>query len=189
MIKTTINSIKKFYQSKTILIRKKIEDTLFKIKNEKEIRDRIVVDSKKIKKKEEETVVKDDKNFLERIKNDMMTEEDKINKKKEGEKEMYKRLIVENEQRLKLKREEKVKEKSDNIKALDEYSKLIEKQDIDRLAQKQNRLDRVKHLMDKFGEAIKVDETSVKLREDRRYLKEIEEKERKQIESEKNRKR
>ena len=165
--------------------KKKIEDTLTKIKTEKEIRDRIVVDSKKTKKKEEETVVKEDKNFLERIKNDMMTEEEKINKKKEGEKEMYKRLIVENEHRLKLKREEKVKEKSDNIKALDEYSKLIEKQEIDRIAQKQNRLDRVKNLMDKFGEAIKVDETSNKLREDRRFLKEIEEKERRQIESEK----
>ena len=144
-----------------------------------------MVDSKKIKKKEEETVVKEDKNFLEKIKIDMMTEENKINKKKEGEKEMYKRLIVENEQRLKLKREEKVQEKNENIKALDEYSKFIEKQDIDRMAQKQNRLDRVKNLMDKFGEAIKIDETSVKLREDRRYLREIEEKERREIESEK----
>ncbi|MFM7851048.1 MAG: hypothetical protein ACKO96_03830, partial [Flammeovirgaceae bacterium] len=106
-------------------------------------------------------------------------------RKKKEEKEMYKKLIKENEERLKIKKEEKEKERVDNLKALENFSKLIEKQDLDRMNQQKTRLDKISALMDKFGEGIRIDEQAVKIREERRYLKEIEENEKRQIEKEK----
>lgn len=165
--------------------KKKKEEIINKIKSEKEVRDKIVQESKQVKKKVEEKEEKEDKKFLDKIQMDMMVEQEKLNKKKLDERDMYRRLIKENEERLKLKKEEKEKEKQENIKALEQYSKLIEKQEQDRLNQNKARLDRISNLMEKFGESVKVDEYQIKLREEKRFLKEIEEKEKRELEREK----
>ena len=164
---------------------RKKDELLNKIRKEKEIRDYIVVEAKEVKKKVEEKQEKEDQRFLDKIKKDMMTEDEKHQKKKEEERDMYKKLIRENEERLKLRKNEKEREKQENIKALDDYSKFIEKQEQDRINQKQARLDRISNFMEKFGNSVKVDEHMIKVREEKRFLKEIEEKERRDMEKEK----
>jgi hypothetical protein len=163
----------------------KHDEILNKIKNEKEIRDRIVNESHKLKKKAEELAENEEKKFLDKIKKDMVSEEEKLHKKKKEEKEMYKNLIKENEERLKFKKEEKEKEKLENMKAIENFAKLIDKQDQDRLNQQKSRIDKINSFMDKFGEGIKNDEQATKLREEKRFLREIQENEKRQVEKEK----
>lgn len=163
----------------------KQDEIMYKIKQEKEIRDKIVNESNKLKKRVEEREENEEKKFLDKIKKDMISEEEKFTRKKKEEREMYKKLIKENEERLKIKKEEKEKERVDNLKALENFSKLIEKQDQDRVNQQKTRLNKISALMDKFGEGIRTDEQAVKIREERRYLKEIEENEKRQLEKEK----
>jgi len=169
--------------------KRKIEEMQNKIKMEKDMRDKIVQEARQVKKKVDEVEEKEDIKFLEKVRKDLFTDEEKLSRKKDEERQMYKQLIKENEERLKLKRIEKDQEKKENLKAIENYAKLIEKQDQAREEQKNNRLERVKLFMDKFGESVKVDEQLMKLREDKRFLREIEEKEKRDIEKEKTSKR
>ena len=163
----------------------KKEEILNKFKSEKEIRDKIVKDSKQVRKKVEEIEEKEEKMMLDRIKKDQISEEEKSLKKRENEKEMYKKLIADNDNRQKIKREETEKERIENIKALENYSKLIEKQDAERLTNKQNRVDKMKNQLEKVGELITVDQRTVKFNEEKRFLKEQKENERRELEKEK----
>jgi len=60
----------------------------------------------------------------------------------------------------------------------------MEKQEQERSMQNKHRLDRIYKFMEKFGDTVKKDEKAIQLREDRRLLKEIEEKEKKEVENE-----
>ena len=163
----------------------KIEKIKNKIKNEKEIRDKIIIESNLIKKKEEEIENREELIFLENLKKNKDLEEEKINKKKIQERDMYKRMISENDSRLTQKREEKKKEELENVKALNEYSKLIEKQEADRINQNQMRLDRTKNLIEKFGESIKIDEHKLKIKEEKQFMKELREKDLREFQKDK----
>ena len=62
---------------------------------------------------------------------------------------------------------------------------MIEKQDAERLTNKQNRVDKMKNQLEKVGELITVDQRTVKFNEEKRFLKEQKENERRELEKEK----
>ena len=68
---------------------------------------------------------------------------------------------------------------------MEDYSKLIEKQEAERLNHKQGRLDRMKNLVEKFGDSNKVDENVIRIGEEKRFLKEFKDREKKDLEKEK----
>ncbi len=81
-----------------------------------------------------------DKIILEKIKHDLINEEERLLSKKKSERQMYLNTIKENEVKAELKKQKKELEKLENKKALDEYSNFIEKQDKERLKNLQSKI-------------------------------------------------
>lgn len=79
-----------------------------------------------------------DKEILEKIKTDLLTEEERIALKKSSEREMYINIIRENELKVEQKKKAKEAEKIENKRALDEYTNFIEKQEKERISNLQN---------------------------------------------------
>lgn len=116
-----------------------------------------------------------DKMILEKIKNDLMTEEEKIVAKKQSEREMYLNIIKENEQKAELKKKAKEVEKLANKKALEEYSNLIEKQERERILNLQNKIVKSNNNFELQNQKAKQHEEFLKQFEEQRFLKEKEE--------------
>lgn len=81
-----------------------------------------------------------DKIILEKLRHDLITEEERLLAKRRSEREMYLNTIKENEVKAEMKKREKELEKMENKKALDEYTNLIEKQEKERLKNLQNKI-------------------------------------------------
>lgn len=116
-----------------------------------------------------------DKMILEKIRNDLMTEEEKLTAKKQNERDMYLNIIKENEQKAELKKKAKEIEKLENKKALEEYSNLIEKQERERLINLQNKIVKSNNNFEMQNQKAKKQEELLKQFEEQRFLKEKEE--------------
>ena len=62
--------------------------------------------------------------------------------------------------------EENQKEKLENIRDLEDYSKIINKQEVDRLNQKQIWLNKMNNIMENYTQSIKIDENKIKINEE-----------------------
>lgn len=147
-----------------------------RVRLEKEMHEKMIDQSKKSK---EEKIKKDkiqDKILLDKIKNEMSEQDEKVVRKKREEKEVYKKIIAENEVKAAQKKIEKEKEKMENQKALEEYSKLIEKQEEERKNNFNNRLNKMKGQAQDFDVNIKKKEDMIKLYEEQKLRQEQEEK-------------
>lgn len=116
-----------------------------------------------------------DKIILEKIKHDLITEEEKLNAKKQNDRDMYLNIIKENEQKAELKKKAKETEKLENKKALEEYSNLIEKQERERLLNLQNKIVKSNNNYDLQYQRAKKNEELLKQFEEQKFLKEKEE--------------
>lgn len=113
--------------------------------------------------------------ILEKIKKDLITEEERLLAKKKSEREMYLNTIKENEVKAEIKRREKELEKLENKKALDEYTHLIEKQEKDRLINRQNKLIKVNNNFEMQDLIARQQEEFQKRFEEQKFLNEKEE--------------
>lgn len=120
-----------------------------------------------------------DKNFIERINNEQKRKELEIVKKKQEEKEMYKNIIQENERREAIKKQEKELIKDENKKALELYSQQLEKQELARQVDMNDRWKKINGNLKNYEIQIKKNNENNKIYEERKFLKELEEKEKK----------
>ncbi len=116
-----------------------------------------------------------DKIYVEKIKHDLITEEEKYVAKKQIEREMYLNIIKENENKAELKKRAKEIEKLENKKALIEYTILIEKQEKERLANLQNKIVKSNSNFEAQNLKAKKQEELIKQFEEQKFLKEKEE--------------
>ncbi len=116
-----------------------------------------------------------DKMILEKIKHDLISEEEKLTAKKQNEREMYLNIIKENEQKAEIKKKAKETEKLENKKALEEYSNFIEKQERERILNLQNKIVKLNNNFDLKNEFAKKQGELLKQFEEQKFLKEKDE--------------
>jgi hypothetical protein len=147
-----------------------------KILKEKLMHDNMINQSKlkkdEIKKKE----MTEDKKILDKIKTDLDQQETKLNQKKIEQREVYRKIILDNESKIEAKKFQKEKEKLENQKALEEYSKLIEKQEEERKMIFENRLHKMRGSTIKYDQNVKKKDEMLKLLEQSKLMREQEEK-------------
>lgn len=112
--------------------------------------------------------------ILEKLRHDLLTEEDKLAAKKQNERETYLNIIKENEQKVELKKKAKEIEKLENKKAQEEYSNLIKKQERERLLNMQNKIVNSNNNFDLQNQKAKKQEEILKQIEQQKFLKEKE---------------
>ena len=112
---------------------------------------------------------------MEKIKHDLVNEEERLLAKKKSEREMYLNTIKENELKAEMKKRGKELEKLENKKALDEYTNLIEKQEIERLKNMQNKIVRFNNDFEMQDYNARKQEELQKRFEENKFLKEKEE--------------
>jgi len=156
-----------------------------KIKKEREIRDGMVQTSLKIKDIAKKEELNFDKKILSLIKNDIIADQNKLLKKREEEKLIYRKLIEENESNKKIKKENFDKEKLDSHRANINNMKEMERKEIERKLENNQRLEKIQSFMDKFGETVKVDEKKLNYLQELKFLKQVSEKENREKENEK----
>lgn len=150
-----------------------------KILKEKVMHDNMINLSKLKKDEIKQKEMTEDKKILDKIKIDLDQQENKVNQKKIEQKEIYKKIILDNESKIEAKKIQKEKEKMENLKALEEYSKLIEKQDEERKMNFENRLLKMRGSTIKYDQSVKKRDEMLKLLEQSKLIKEQEEKDNK----------
>ena len=139
------------------------------------INSKIIIETQELKNQRIKTDKIKDKIILEKIKHDLVNEEERLLAKKKSEREMYLNTIKENELKAEMKKRGKELEKLENKKALDEYTNLIEKQEIERLKNMQNKIVRFNNDFEMQDYNARKQEELQKRFEENKFLKEKEE--------------
>jgi hypothetical protein len=116
-----------------------------------------------------------ERQILDKIKTDLLNDEEKLMNKKNNERNMYMNIIKENEFKAEMKKKIKEEEKLKNKKALDDYTNLIEKQEKERIIRLQSKI--VKHSNNFEAENNRALENKeiIKYIEEQKFIKEKEE--------------
>jgi hypothetical protein len=132
--------------------------------------EKILCENKKQKEEMQKQLNEIDKNMLDKAKRDLQHEQDRLTKKRQDEKDRVKQILDENREREITRQNEKEKERLDNIKAQEEYSNYIEKQEQERNQKLKEKIDRVSNLAN-INDKTEKEKTAQK---EGRYLKEQE---------------
>jgi len=166
---------------------KKEQEMKSKIMQEKASRDKQLADEnlrRKIDKKSEKQM---EDVLVNQIKQELDEEARIAIVRRQQDKESLKRVLFENEEYKKKMLEEAKKEKDADIKAQQEYTRLIEKQEADRAAEFKAREDRAKKFMNMMADTVVKDQKAEIIEEERKLLKHVLDKESRELEDEKKR--
>jgi len=167
---------------------KKREDEMRrKILNEKQSRDQQLADENMRKRLEKRAEKEMDELLVTKIRHELDEEARQAMARRAEDKQQLKRLLYENEEYKKKMAEDAKKEKMADIKAQQEYTRLIEKQMADREAEFKAREDRAKKFMSMMADTVVKDQKAQILDEERKLLKHYMDKEAKDMEEEKRR--
>lgn len=156
-----------------------------KIMQEKASRDKQLADEnarRKADKKQEKAM---DELLVTKIKQELDEEARIAAVRRQQDKESLKRVLFENEEYKKKMLEEAKREKEADIRAQQEYTRLIEKQEADRAAELKAREDRAKKFMNMMADTVVKDQKAQILDEERKLLKHVLDKESREMEDEK----
>lgn len=148
-----------------------------KIMQEKYSRDKQLQDENLKKKNEKKNQKEMDEILLKRIKEEMNQESKAIALKRQQDRDNFKRVLLENEENKKKALIQAKLEKEADVKAQQEYTRLIEKQEADRAAEVKAREDRAKKFMSMMADTVVKDQRAQILAEERLLLKQTLEKE------------
>jgi hypothetical protein len=148
-----------------------------KMRVQKEIQNSMISESKKNKEEKKIKEKVEDNKILAKIQNDISIQEQKQIQKKLQDKEVYKKIIEENEVKCLMKKVGQEKEREDNKRAQEEYSKLIEKQERDRSKSLTKKIEKMNYLGNSFNLNVAKRDEVIKQYEAQKLQKEILEKE------------
>jgi len=166
---------------------KKEQEMKNKVMQEKSSRDKQLADEnlrRKVDKKSEKQM---EDLLVNQIKQELDEEARIAIVRRQQDKESLKRVLFENEEYKKKMLEEARKEKESDIKAQQEYTRLIEKQEADRAAECKAREDRAKKFMNMMADTVVKDQKAQIIEDERKLLKHVLDKEAREMEDEKKR--
>jgi hypothetical protein len=129
---------------------------------------------KKFDKKKEKEM---DELLVRKIKEELNQEATSIAQKRQQDRENFKKVLEENDEKKKRAVEDARREKEADTKAQQEYTRLIEKQEADRAAEFKAREDRAKQFMNMMADTVVKDQKTHILEEERKQLKQYMDKE------------
>jgi hypothetical protein len=141
---------------------------------QRKTQEKIIEEGKKQKENLQSEHHKIDLYMLDKARKDLKEEEDGKLKMKLEVREKFRKVIQENQEREALKKLAKENEKKENKRALEEYSKLIEKQDQDRKRNFQMRLEKINNNVANNSQLLEK-QLLIKQRDEFKYQKEREE--------------
>lgn len=103
-----------------------------KTQQEKESRDRQLMDEKRKRRVEEKTNFRAELDLVDRLKHEMEAERQLQMEKREQERNYLKKMLVENEMNKKKAEQDKAREKANDIQAQEEHIRMLDKQEQDR---------------------------------------------------------
>jgi len=167
--------------------KKKENDMKKKVMNEKHSRDQQLADENYRKKVEKRAEKEMDELLVTKIRHELDEEARAAMVKRQDDKHQLKRLLHENEEYKKKMADEARREKEADIKAQQEYTRLIEKQMADREAEFKAREDRAKKFMSMMADTVVKDQKAQILEEEKKLLKHYQDKEAKDMDEERRR--
>jgi hypothetical protein len=169
-----VENIKKFDQKEIDKIKMQRE----KVKLEKEMQANMINQHQKLKEESKVKKLTEEVKYIEKIKNEMNVEDEKTTKKRINEKEVYRKIIQENDNKVYQKKIEKEKEKIEDVKYIEEYSKVIEKQNEDRKINFSNQISKMNssNKIINYDIDVKKKEDLIKNYEEKKFHREREEK-------------
>lgn len=141
---------------------------------------------KKLEKRQEREM---DALLVRKIKEELENEQNMNLQKKLNERDRLKRVMVENEDNKRKILDEAAHEKQSDIRAQEEYTRLIEKQEAEREKELQDREARAKKLMSMMADTVIKDQKQMLVEEEKKILKYYLEREEKAMKDEESRKR
>ena len=155
-----------------------------KIMQEKSMRDKQLQDENMRKKLDKRSEKEMDELLVTKIRQELDEEARIAAQRRVEDKQQLKKVLIENEDYKKKMADEARREKDADIKAQQEYTRLIEKQMADREAEIKAREDRAKKFMNMMADTVVKDQKAQILEEERKLLKHYMDKESKDMEEE-----
>lgn len=162
----------------------RMQNHLLKIKEEKETRDRQLIEALQNRKNMQIEKIEEEKKLLREIEDKEKHDEATAASKRQAEILYYKQVIKENQTKKEQLRRDRDAEKITDAKALEEYSKYLEMEETKRQAELKAREERLQKFMNTASEGAVKQEKHQKKEEELRHLRYIKEKERKEEEIE-----
>lgn len=167
--------------------RRKEEERKAKIMNEKYSRDKQLKDENLRKRQEQKAEKQMDELLVRKIKEEMEEQQRVAAQRKEEERYHLRKVLQENEDYKKRMAEEAKREKDADIRAQQEYTRLVEQMEQKRAAEFKAREDRAKKLMSMMADTVIKDQREQILEEERKLLQYHHERENREVDEERRR--
>ena len=148
-----------------------------KVLQEKLLRDRQLAEEKKRRKLDARQQKDLDNRLVQRLQEELHADQIALDNKRREEREYMLRMMEENEENKRRQQEVKDVEKQNDIRSMEDYAKMLDKQEEDRLNEIKAREERQQHLMARMAGTVLKEQKQKNLDEDMLLVKQIEAKE------------
>ena len=148
-----------------------------KIMQEKMLRDKQLAEEKRRKKTDVRQQRELDERLVKRLKDELQADQVAFEEKRREEREYMTKMMEENDENKRRQNEMREMERVNDVRSMEDYAKMLDKQEEDRINEIKAREERQQHLMARMADTVLKEQKQKNLEEDLLLLRQIEEKE------------